>query len=1112
MGLLGATHFDQLAKILTGYEITGARSSGIFMGILSIAVGSLFKITAVPFRAAVGRTAAYRCIASMILGALAAMAQTKVKRLLAHSSIGHVGYIRTGFSCGTIEGIQALLIGIFIYASMTIDAFAIVSALRQSRVKYIADLGALAKTNPISAITFSITMFSYAGIPPLAGFCSKFYLFFAALGCGAYFLAPVGVVTSVIGRWAAGRLPRVNRVESDTSTVYSISLYESTITTRDEPWFGELKLALGVIGLPVTLGKNGEVHPNRPMKNKRRAKRQWRAKRMRNGHGEKEGSLEEKQPSSFPSLPGPKAVQGESGASRSTVERKIFGPSSFSTGFQTFLQHRFRKGRGTQTFFAQSSITINGWLHDFLWAQASQEDLKGIMALRFPRFSQGLAQDPTTRRIWFGIATAHDFESHDDITEERLYQNIFASHFGQLAIIFLWTSGNLFHVAWQGNFESWVQDPLHVRPIAHAIWDPHFGQPAVEAFTRGGALGPVNIAYSGVYQWWYTIGLRTNEDLYTGALFLLFISAISLIAGWLHLQPKWKPSVSWFKNAESRLNHHLSGLFGVSSLAWTGHLVHVAIPASRGEYVRWNNFLDVLPHPQGLGPLFTGQWNLYAQNPDSSSHLFGTSQGAGTAILTLLGGFHPQTQSLWLTDMAHHHLAIAFIFLIAGHMYRTNFGIGHSMKDLLDAHIPPGGRLGRGHKGLYDTINNSLHFQLGLALASLGVITSLVAQHMYSLPAYAFIAQDFTTQAALYTHHQYIAGFIMTGAFAHGAIFFIRDYNPEQNEDNVLARMLEHKEAIISHLSWASLFLGFHTLGLYVHNDVMLAFGTPEKQILIEPIFAQWIQSAHGKTSYGFDILLSSTNGPAFNAGRSIWLPGWLNAINENSNSLFLTIGPGDFLVHHAIALGLHTTTLILVKGALDARGSKLMPDKKDFGYSFPCDGPGRGGTCDISAWDAFYLAVFWMLNTIGWVTFYWHWKHITLWQGNVSQFNESSTYLMGWLRDYLWLNSSQLINGYNPFGMNSLSVWAWMFLFGHLVWATGFMFLISWRGYWQELIETLAWAHERTPLANLIRWRDKPVALSIVQARLVGLAHFSVGYIFTYAAFLIASTSGKFG
>uniref|UniRef100_A0A1Y3BWU7 Putative photosystem I PsaA/PsaB n=1 Tax=Helianthus annuus TaxID=4232 RepID=A0A1Y3BWU7_HELAN len=68
----------------------------------------------------------------------------------------------------------------------------------------------------------------------------------------------------------------------------------------------------------------------------------------------------------------------------------------------------------------------------------------------------------------------------------------------------------------------------------------------------------------------------------------------------------------------------------------------------------------------------------------------------------------------------------------------------------------------------------------------------------------------------------------------------------------------------------------------------------------------------------------------------------------------------------------------------------------------------------------------------------------------------------MGWLRDYLWLNSSQLINGYNPFGMNSLSVWAWMFLFGHLVWATGFMFLISGVDL-AGLIETLAWAHERT-------------------------------------------------
>jgi photosystem I P700 chlorophyll a apoprotein A2 len=98
-------------------------------------------------------------------------------------------------------------------------------------------------------------------------------------------------------------------------------------------------------------------------------------------------------------------------------------------------------------------------------------------------------------------------------------------------------------------------------------------------------------------------------------------------------------------------------------------------------------------------------------------HIFSVQQGSGTAILTFLGGFHPQTQSLWLSDIAHHHLAIAVLFIVAGHMYRTNFGIGHSMREILEAHTPPANGLGAGHKGLYDTINNSLHFQLGLAFS-----------------------------------------------------------------------------------------------------------------------------------------------------------------------------------------------------------------------------------------------------------------------------------------------------------------------------------------------------------------------------------------------------------
>ena len=225
--------------------------------------------------------------------------------------------------------------------------------------------------------------------------------------------------------------------------------------------------------------------------------------------------------------------------------------------------------------------------------------------------------------------------------------------------------------------------------------------------------------------------------------------------------------------------------------------------------------------------------------------------------------------------------------------------------------------------------------------------------------------------------------------------------------------------------------LGFHTSGLYIHNDTIVAFGESEKQILIEAIFGQLI---------------------------------------SESSSLIMPIGPGDLLVHHAIGLGLHVTILILLKSCFDARGSHLMIDKLNFGYGFSCDGPTRGGTCDISAWDSFYLAIFWMLNTGAWLTFYFHWRHLTMWQNTIFQFYESSTYLNGWFRDYLWLNSTPLINGYNTFGTNDLSIVSWLFLAAHLCWATGFMFLISWRGYWQELMDIILYMHLKTPiLYNLL-------------------------------------------
>mmetsp|Transcript_13663 Transcript_13663/g.28849 ORF Transcript_13663/g.28849 Transcript_13663/m.28849 type:complete len:731 (+) Transcript_13663:1191-3383(+) len=724
------------------------------------------------------------------------------------------------------------------------------------------------------------------------------------------------------------------------------------------------------------------------------------------------------------------------------------------------------------------------------------------MATKFPKFSQALAQDPATRRIWYGIATAHDLEAHDGMTEENLYQKIFASHFGHLAIIFLWTAGNLFHVAWQGNFEKWVTNPLKTRPIAHSIWDPHFGESALKAFSKGNTY-PVNITFAGLYQWWYTIGFRTNQELYKASIGVLLLSSVLLIAGWLHLQPKFRPSLSWFKNNESRLNHHLSGLLGFSSLAWTGHLVHVAIPASRGVHVGWDNFLTTPPHPAGLTPFFTGNWTVYAENPDSASHAFNTSDGAGTAILTFLGGFHPQTQSLWLSDIAHHHLALAVLFIVAGHMYRTNWGIGHNMKEILEAHKGP--FTGEGHKGLYEILTTSWHAQLAINLAMMGSLSIIVAHHMYAMPPYPYIATDYATQLSLFTHHMWIGGFCVVGGAAHGAIFMVRDYTPANNYNNLLDRVLRHRDAIISHLNWVCIFLGCHAFGFYIHNDTMRALGRPQdmfsdKAIQLQPIFAQWIQNIH--------LLAPGTTAPNALATTSYAFGGDVIEVGGKIAMMPIKLGTADFMVHHIHAFTIHVTVLILLKGVLYARSSKLIPDKANLGFRFPCDGPGRGGTCQSSSWDHVFLGLFWMYNAISVVIFHFSWKmQSDVWgtitpDGTISHitggnFAQSSITINGWLRDFLWSQASQVIQSYG----SASSAYGLIFLGAHFIWAFSLMFLFSGRGYWQELIESIVWAHNKLNFAPTIQ----PRALSITQGRAVGLAHYLLGGIGTTWAFFLA-------
>ncbi len=150
-------------------------------------------------------------ILSMALGAVAAIGQTNIKRLMAYSSIANMGYVLIGLAAGSIQGVEGVLLYLAIYLVTTIGAFACILAMRRGghMVENIADLSGLAQTQPAFAFVFAMLMFSLAGIPPLAGFFAKFYVFLAAINAGLYALAVIGVLASVVGAYYYLRIVKI---------------------------------------------------------------------------------------------------------------------------------------------------------------------------------------------------------------------------------------------------------------------------------------------------------------------------------------------------------------------------------------------------------------------------------------------------------------------------------------------------------------------------------------------------------------------------------------------------------------------------------------------------------------------------------------------------------------------------------------------------------------------------------------------------------------------------------------------------------------------------------------------------------------------------------------
>ena len=728
-------------------------------------------------------------------------------------------------------------------------------------------------------------------------------------------------------------------------------------------------------------------------------------------------------------------------------------------------------------------------------------------------FDRALAKGPkTTTWVWNLHANAHDFDAHTSDLQE-VSRRIFSAHFGHLAVIFIWLSGAFFHGARFSNYSGWLADPTHVKPSAQQVWAV-FGQEVLNGDMGAGFQG-IQIT-SGLFQMWRAWGITSETQLMALAIGALVMAGLMLNAGVFHYH-KAAPKLEWFQNVESMLNHHLAGLLGLGSLSWAGHVIHVSAPVTKlmdaidaGQPLVLNgktiaSAADIpLPHEffnqdllaqlypgfsAGVGAFFSGNWAAYSD------------------FLTFKGGLNPVTGSLWMTDIAHHHVAIAVMFIVAGHMYRTNWGIGHSIKEIHE------GQKGdpllfpatNGHDGLYDFMTNSWHAQLAVNLAIGGSVSIIVAQHMYAMPPYPYQAIDYPTQIGLFTHHIWIGGFLIVGAGAHAAIAMVRDYDPAKHIDNVLDRVLKARDAIISHLNWVCIWLGAHSFGLYIHNDTMRALGRPQDMfsdsaISIQPIFAQWIQNVHAAAA--------GSTAPNALAGVSEVFNGSVVAVGGKVAAAPMPLGTADFMVHHIHAFTIHVTVLILLKGVPYARSSRLIPDKANLGFRFSCDGPGRGGTCQVSAWDHVFLGLFWMYNSLSVVIFHFSWKmQSDIWgtvnaDGSVAHitngnFAESAITINGWLRDFLWAQAVQVINSY---GSNT-AAYGIMFLGAHFVFAFSLMFLFSGRGYWQELIESIVWAHNKLKVAPAIQ----PRALSIIQGRAVGVAHYLLGGIATTWAFFHA-------
>jgi photosystem I P700 chlorophyll a apoprotein A1 len=651
----------------------------------------------------------------------------------------------------------------------------------------------------------------------------------------------------------------------------------------------------------------------------------------------------------------------------------------------------------------------------------------------------------------------HNFHEQDSVTTagsiggsswgpKTLYRKVISTGIIHIAVIYVWLGGMAFHGAYFSNYTAWLKDPCGVIPSAQIV-SSIVGQDILNGQV-GGSYSAVK-AGSGLFYMWRSMGVLSISNLKLVAGGGLLSAVLSVLGGYYHLHVSWSNRFSLlgtlnFANGGYRNFNKSTGgaailiLVGVGSLLWSGHEYHVSVPAQK---ILAAHCIDT----EMSGTLWVGSIN-------NQQSLIGVA--SERTMIDETGAIRPEIIA------AHHkHLGIVLIMLSGGATGGTGGAQGKGLA------AKKSRAAGKALGLMFDSsgINCGTHAILSINLAIIGSLSIIFSQMVSSMPAYPFVGGDYLTTNSLYTHHMWIGALFIVGAAAHAGIFAILN----NTRSITLLQIIAQRDIITGHLVWVTIFLGMHSFGLFVHNDTVQSLGNAasmfgDNSIALTPGIAKYF--------------LSGDDG-----ARLYTIEGKIVASSYD-------LGTTDFMVHHVHAFTIHVSVLIMIKGVLFSRSSRLVSDKYSLGFRYPCDGPGRGGTCQISPWDHIFLAVFWAYNSISVVIFHYLWKSTSdilgtynadtgvLSHTGASDFSSNANSINGWLRNFLWSKISGLIQGYGSY-VAGLTI---LFLVAHFVWALSLMFLFSGRGYWQEFIESIVWAHCKLGLAPLIQVR----ALSITQGR----------------------------